>query len=108
MLDGDDDVFEMSPFVWLMLSHDVLDVVVILLLFERLDISDAVSVSSSSLGELGKRDGMGGAVLLLLSGGMDSPDVVTISFLDLGDLLGCGMLVIILDMIYSMGPDCMD
>ena len=51
---------------------------------------------------------MGGAVLLLLSGGMDTPDVVTIFFLDLGDLMDFGMLVLILDMIYSMGPDCMD
>ena len=51
---------------------------------------------------------MGGAVLLLLSGGMDTPDVVIISFLELGDLVDFGMLVLILVIIYSMGPDCMD
>ena len=50
---------------------------------------------------------MGEAVLLLLSGGKDTPDVVIISFFDLGDLMGFGVLLIILDIVYSMGPDCM-
>ena len=51
MLGGDNEVSELLSFVWLILSHDVLYVVVVLLLFERPDISDAVSVSSSGLGE---------------------------------------------------------